>query len=311
MNRTDNDQAEKLASYWETIMSRGAILPSPGLDPQDVQVVTRLATVLSPAGPDAAFAERLRARLAQGGQQPRQMLNGVPLFRQGISSRAVAAAIAVVLALSLLSAGVYAAVKLIPSTPPPASLDELRILAEGVDKQPGSAGRQVGYGFVLQNPNGDKTVQGGTYEVTAYALHGQIIAQNGGSLPIFSPGELIGVAGTLEIESDQAVDRLHIDLVSGMLSSDQERSLVPEEVRYSDDPVPRAIGVLANPYDVQINDITVSALAYSSDGRIIGGGTAQIESLAPEQTTPLNVPVFSSEVPARVELYAGLSQAPR
>ncbi len=310
MSRAEDVQIELLDAYWDTLVGDPGSLSSPGLDPDYARVTARLVDVLSPPEPDTSFVQRLRGRI-DAQEEPAHRAHGMGLWSgpRWLQSRAIVMAAILVLALTLVSAGVYAAVNLIPSVPPPASLEDLRVVAQGVDKSSGVAARQAGYGFILENPNDDRVAEGGTYRVTAFDLHGQALAISNGSLPVILPGQRVGIGGLLSLASGQSVDRLHIEVDSGdLMSAEAQLAFSTREVQYDGGLAPKVTGVVINPYQEDVEDVVVSALVFSDEGLVIGGGGVVIDSMTAGEEQTVEVPVTSSERPARVELYAASSR---
>lgn len=309
MHRDDRNQASSLNTYWEAIVKNNAAHVPPGLDARDAEVA-RLLVAMSPPGPDQTFVDRLRGRLTDESIKDAHETPRIATVLGGwIRSRAIAASLAIVLGLSFVSVGVYAAVNLVPSTPPPAAPDELRIVGQGVDKTPGAAGREVGYAFILQNPSSDRAVSNGTYAVTAYELRGEIIGTSSGDLPMILPDQRLGIGGYLVIDSQNAVDRILIEITTGeLVTAEGETPLKTDDVRYEVSPETRVTGIVINPGDSQVNYVTVSAVSYGSDDRIVGGGSSVIATIPGHAQQSISVAITSTESPTRVELYAATAE---
>lgn len=311
MSRIEDEQVKLLDAYWATLVSDAESLSPPGLDPDSAWVATQLIDGLSPPEPDGSFVQRLRTRIEA--QEPPAHKGGVDTWSgpRWMRSRAIVVAAMLLLALTLVTAGVYAAVNLIPSPPPPASLEDLRIVAQGVDKSTGVAARPAGYGFILENPNDDQVAGGGSYRATAFGLRGEELAISSASLPLILPGQRVGIGGLLSLASSQAVDRLHIEVESGdLMSVEAQPAFSTREVQFEGGPAPAVTGIVINPYQRDVEDVVVSALVFSDEGLVIGGGGVVIGAMTSGEEQSVEVPVTSSQTPARVELYAALSQLP-
>ncbi len=314
MSRAKDEQVELLDAYWGTLADDAGMPSPPGLDPDCARVAARLMSLLSPPEPDTSFVQRLRGRI-EIQEESAHRVQGMGAWRRArwFQPRAIVVTALLVLALALLSAGVYAAVNLIssPPPPPPASLEDLRVVAQGVDKSPGAAARQAGYGFILENPNDDRLAEGGSYRVTAFGLRGEELATFDGSLPVILPGQRLGIGGLLSLASSQSVDRLHIEIDSGgLMIVEAQPAFSTREVRYEGGLAPAVKGIVTNPYEADIKDLVVSAVAFSDEGLVIGGGGVVIESMIAGEELIVEVPITSSGTPARVEFYAALSQLP-
>ncbi len=313
MRRREQQDAELLDEYWSALPHDPAAAAPAELDPQVALVTRRLVSALRPPEPEAAFAEQLRRRLEV--QKPATIPSRaveVTQWRPGWPlRRMVAVAAALLLAIVLVGGGVYAALSVFPSpgpTPTPASLEDLRLVAGGVDKSAGVSGREVGYALIVENPSEDLAAEGATYRVTAYGLRGAVLATDSGSIPVILPGQRLGVGGFLTLASGEAVDRLGVEIESGHLTEvEPQPTLTVENVEYQPDgELPKVTGIVRNPYQEDVQRVRVSAVAYSAEGIIIGGGSIVVDSIPAEGQATVEVPVTSSESPTRVELYAGL-----
>ncbi len=312
MRRREQEDAELLDEYWSTLPHPTAAQPAE-LDPQVALVTRRLVSALKPPEPEAAFAERLRRRLEL--QEPTVIASCAAQVSRWRPAwplrRMVAVAAALLLAIGLVGGGVYAALSVFPSPgppPPPASLEDLRLVAGGVDKSAGVSGRKVGYAFIVENPSEDLAAEGATYRVTAYGLRGAVLATDSGSIPVILPGQRIGVGGFLTLASGEAVDRLGIEIDTGRLTEvEPQPTLEVGDVEYQPDgQSPKATGIVRNPYQKDVQRVRVSAVAYSAEGIIIGGGGIVVRSIPAGGQEAVAVPVTTSQPPATVELYAGL-----
>ncbi len=317
MRRREQEQAELLDRYWTAVTHGPAATPPAELDPGVAAVSRRLVSLLSPAEPEAAFAQQLRRQIE--GHEPTAISwrsAEVVGWRLGWPLPRIAAVAAVfLLAAVLVSGGVYAALNLIPSPGPPpprASLEELRLVAQGVDKSAGTGEREVGYAFIVENPDGDRAAEGGTYRLTAFDLRGGTLATSSGTVPVLLPGQKLGIGGLLTLAPGETVDRLNIEITAGeLVNVEGQPTLGAEDVKYrADGDTPKVTGIISNPYREDIQEVTVSAIAYNAEGMIIGGGGIVVDTISASGQEAVEIPVTSSGPPERVEIYAAVSRLP-
>lgn len=317
MGRNEMEQAELLDSYWIAVSHDRAATPPAELDPGVAAVSRLLVSRLTPAEPDAAFAQQLRRQI-EGHEPTTVPRRSAEVTRWRLGSplpRMAAVAAVLLLAAGLVSGGVYAALNLIPSPGPPpprASLEELRLVAQGADKSAGAGAREVGYAFLVENPDLKRAAEGGSYRVTAFDLRGATLATSSGTVPAILPGQRLGIGGLLSLAPGETVDRLDIQIEDGEFSEvEPQPGLGVESVSYqADAESPRATGIVSNPYGVDLQEVQVSALAYDAEGMIIGGGSVVVDSIPAGGQEAVEVPVTSSGPPARVEMYAAPSELP-
>jgi hypothetical protein len=180
-----------------------------------------------------------------------------------------------------------------PGTRPPA------LAAQGF----GQAGRRLGYGLLLDNPNPDHVVQGCRYHLTAYAADGSVLATDAGRIELLRPSETLGVAGVVMLESDEVVARLEAHILADrVLMSGQIPAFGISDVTYQADG--RVTGQVVSPYPQRVTAVRVTAIAYDAAGAIVGGGYTTLDAIAAQARETVDVPVVTSGVPARVALYA-------
>lgn len=314
MGTREQQQPELLDKYWSTLPHNLTATPPAELDPQIATVAHRLVSHLSPPQPEAAFAEQLR-RLLEAQESTTIPSRAAEVIRWRLGSplrRIGAVAAALLLAVVVVGGSVYAALNLIPSPgppPPPAALEDLRLVAAGVDKSAGTGSREVGYAFIVENPSEGLAVEGATYRVTAFGLRGAVLATDSSSIPVILPGQRLGIGGLLTLAPGETVDHLGIEIETGELTEvEPQPTLAAENVAYQPDgDTPNVTGIVSNPYREDVREVIVSAVAYNAEGRIIGGGSIAVNSIPAGGQKAVEVPVTTSEPPAKVELYAALS----
>ena len=177
--------------------------------------------------------------------------------------------------------------------------------------QPGALGStQLGYALLIQNPNQDFAVQGTQYHVTAYGEDGSVLATDDGRVETLLPGQTLGVAGAISLDTPERVARAEAYLLPGPLQmSGPAPGFIVENVANRGDgsPNPRVTGQVVNPYGRDVADVRVSAVAYDAAGDIIGGGYTFLDLAPANGRAPVEVPLVAEARPARVELHAAQS----
>ncbi|MGC8878225.1 MAG: hypothetical protein ACP5R2_03280 [Anaerolineae bacterium] len=170
----------------------------------------------------------------------------------------------------------------------------------------GQRGTQLGYAFLLENPNDTLVVREIHYHVTAYNATGEVLATDDGRLDVLLPGEKLGVGGNLLLDHEEPIRQVEVAILPGkyQLSAGIPPFRVVDAVYHDDVAQPYATGRLTNPHTQNATHLRLSAVAYNASGEIIGGGYAPLESAPAQGEVTAEVPIVSSEVPARVELYA-------
>ena len=178
---------------------------------------------------------------------------------------------------------------------------------------------EVGWGFVVVNPNTGLAAETVSFQATAYAADGTVLTTSGSYVSMVLPGETMGVGGTMYLPdgATQPIDRVDIQLFP---SGFTETSLTPGflrtlDVTYVDDEFsPKVTGIVSNELSVELEQVEVYAVAYNEAGEIIGGGWAFVE-LVPAGSenasgqAAAEVFVATAGDPARVEMYATVSSA--
>lgn len=170
----------------------------------------------------------------------------------------------------------------------------------------GQRGTQLGYAFLLDNPNDTLVVREVRYHMTAYNAAGEVVATDDGRLDVLLPGERLGVGGNLLLDREEPIYHVEVVILPGkyQLSAGIPPFRIVDATYHDAEGQPYATGRLTNPYSQNATHLRLSAIAYNAFGEIIGGGYAALESLPAQGEVTAEVPLVSSEAPARVELYA-------
>lgn len=167
----------------------------------------------------------------------------------------------------------------------------------------------LGFAFIVENPNATHAAEILAYQIIAYDAAGRVVATQEGNVSKLETGETRGVAGSVPLAEGQTVARISLAVVPERFVPSMPRpAFATEQVRYQPDPrAPKVVGVVKNPRDIDITQMSVSAVAYDARGRIIGGGFAYLAFLPANGQAVAEVLVSTSEPPARVELYPAVS----
>lgn len=169
---------------------------------------------------------------------------------------------------------------------------------------------EIGWGFLLHNPDARQAVEPVRYQVTAWAADGTVLATNAAEVAALLPGERLGIGGSVFAPDGTIPDRVDVQVLGRSLSDvnlDAGLLRVGDVQLVSDRFTPRASAIVTNELDVDLAGVEVFAVGYDADDRIIGGGFASIEMLDARGQAPVEVALAVGGEPARVELFATLS----
>ncbi len=166
---------------------------------------------------------------------------------------------------------------------------------------------QIGFGFILENPNPAKSIENSQYRITLYAEDGRVLKTDEGYMEILLPAQTIGIAG--ETFVDEVVSRAEVQILAGdFLDEANAPSFNSENVNYIADDFSSSItGEIINLYGTDVSDIRASAIAYDANNNIIGGGFTFVDFVPGNGRAAAEVSVTTSAAPANVELYGILT----
>jgi hypothetical protein len=172
----------------------------------------------------------------------------------------------------------------------------------------GQAGSQLAYGFEIENPN-TVAVSDNVFQILAYDESGVLVGSEVENLPLLLPGQLLGIAGSLQLDSEQIINELLLQITAGdTLELDVLPKLEVVGVNYQPSEIyNRVSGLIGNEGDLELEDIRISAIAYSSDGRIVGAGYTFLSFLPAGTTAGVDIVLTTNEPVDRVELYPRVS----
>lgn len=202
-----------------------------------------------------------------------------------------------------------------PTLPPAAPTPEPEPIVL-VNQGFGQDEREVGFAFVVENPNGGLAFEDSRYQLAVLDEAGVIVETDSGYIALLLPGQSLGVGGTMYVGEGVTVSSIEVQLNAGdAVATEPIPAFSVESVAYyPSEYFSKATGVLTNPYDRDISDLRVSAVALDGAGRIVGGGFTFLNFVLANSSTGVEVSLTSAGEIAEVELHpviSGLSMLSR
>lgn len=196
----------------------------------------------------------------------------------------------------------------LPTSPPPTPTPEpepITVTKYGF----GQNGMDIGFAFVVENPNQGLAVENSQYQVAAYNDAGSVVGTKSGYINILLPGQSFGIGGDLLVDEGVIVSSIEVQLNAGEFKLTEPMSTFEVEsiAYYESDMFSYATGVINNPYDRDFTDVRVSAVIYDEKGNIIGGGFTYLNFILANGSTGTEVLVTSDGKVARVELFPSVA----
>ncbi len=169
--------------------------------------------------------------------------------------------------------------------------------------------RQYGFGLVLQNSNGNYSVESSEYNITAYASDGHVLGVEEGNVEVVLPSQTLGIADTGFLAGSDPIARMNVQIQTGKLVSSEALPIfTAENISYQPDQFfSKLTGQIVNPYARDVSNLRVSAILYDSAGNIIGGGFTYLDFVPASGRAAAEVSVTSTGQPSGAELYATVS----
>jgi hypothetical protein len=185
-----------------------------------------------------------------------------------------------------------------------ADTSALVVVNSGFGQRDGRA--EIGWGFVLENPDAEHMIERSRYHVVVYDAGGVVIGVDSGYLTLLLPGQTIGIAGSTYAPDGYLAARTEVQVLSGEpLDARWTNMFSTENVQFMDGQYfPKVTGIVANQTDIVMESIRVSAIAYDDAGQIIGGGFTFVDFVPAQGQAAAEVSVAVAGQPARVELHA-------
>lgn len=191
-------------------------------------------------------------------------------------------------------------------TPTPRPL-AVTVLAQGFGQE--SDGRNVGWAFIIQNPNSGLAVQSSQYQVAFSDASGTIIDTESGYVALLLPSEKTAVSGDAYLPKGTTAAKMEVVFNQGKTSSlDATVPFTTDKVTYlADKYFPQVTGIVSSPYTRDLQDVRLSAVAYDANNKIIGSGYTYLSFIPAKGSSGVSMSMTSSATPDHVELYASIS----
>lgn len=199
-----------------------------------------------------------------------------------------------------------ATVKPKASATPKLVAQELVLLEQGF----GQKDQEVAYGMVIENP-GDTALIDSQYQVTIYDAEGTVLDTDQGYMALVLAGQRLGIAGTVYLNEGQVADKIEIVLESGEAAeTDFNAPLTTDKVIYNEgEYISMALGLVSNPFDLEVGNVDVWGIAYDAAGNIIGGGNNTLNFITAGSSSGIALSITSKGTVARVEFSAALANS--
>jgi len=195
------------------------------------------------------------------------------------------------------------------ATPAPTATPEpekLKLLDSGF----GQNKQVIGYAFLVENPNKGLAYGSSQYHVSVYSADGTVLGTDSNYIAVIFPGEKLGVAGRLYLNSEAKAEKIEVQILGGKTETFKEiQGFGTDKVTFAPDPYsPKVAGIVTSSYTKDIKQVYVAAIAYDQAGKIIGGGFTFLDFVPAAGKTAVEVGVTVSDDPAKVELYPTFSE---
>jgi hypothetical protein len=192
------------------------------------------------------------------------------------------------------------------TTPPrPSGTEELRLVqyGYGVDQFSSS------YALILENSNPDYALIYTQYYVSAYDEEGYVVNTTWSSVGLILPGQTLATSASGSLPQNATIARMDVQvMVTEYRKMDAVSLFTTENAKFTGDQYSKKItGVVVSPYDHDVPNVNVVAVGYDSAGNIIGSGYTWLDFVPAGARAAVEVYIYASETPARVELYAYVS----
>jgi len=156
-------------------------------------------------------------------------------------------------------------------TPAPKA-QAVTILAQGFGQE--TDGRQVGWAFMIENPNPGLAVESSQYQIALSDDSGTIRKTVSGYIGLLLPSEQTVVSGTTILPEGTKATKLDITFKQGNTGTlDVTGKFTADKVTYlANGYVPAVSGIISNPFNKDLENLRLSAVAYDESNKIIGSG---------------------------------------
>jgi len=190
--------------------------------------------------------------------------------------------------------------------PSPSPVPEpIKIIAQGL----GQDGQELGFGFIVQNPNSNYAYESSQYQIAIYNSEGIVVDTDSGYIELILPGQQLGVGGSMYLDEGIMAAKMDVQINAGnaRVSDLSETFTVDKLVYIADEYFSEVRGVIRNPYNKDITTLRTSAILYDEIGNIIGGGYTYLNFILANSSTGISLSVVSNGNVSRIELFPSIS----
>jgi hypothetical protein len=179
------------------------------------------------------------------------------------------------------------------------------VLAKGF----GQKEQEVGYSFIIENPDPTYAYEDSEYHVALYDTNGTVLKTDSGYINMLLAGQQLGVSGSIYLDEGVTATKMEVQLNQGNVveAKDYKPFTVENGTYFPNEYSPTVRGLINNPYEQDVRDLKVSAVLYNSAGEIIGGGNAYLNFILANSSTGVAIYVTSSGEVSRVDIYPSFS----
>ena len=192
-----------------------------------------------------------------------------------------------------------------PTATPIPQLEAVRVVAQGF----GQDDQDLGFAFLVENPNAGFAIENSQYQVAIYDEAGTVIETDSGYIELILPNQTLGVASTMWLDEGVTASKIEVQLLEGNTVATEPIPTfeVESNAYYAGEYSTDATGIISSPYNRDLTDIRVSAVVYNEAGEIVGGGFTYLNFILANGSTGVEVSVSSSGDVTTVELYPAIS----
>jgi len=192
-----------------------------------------------------------------------------------------------------------------PQASPTPKPEAITIVQQGF----GQDGNNLGFAFIVSNPNEGFSVESSQYQLAAYDAAGAVVKTDSGYIELLLPGQTLGVGGSVYVDDGVTVDKVEVQISPGdVVAAGPLPTFSVDKAVYTPGGFSSQVtGIITSPYKRAIENVRVSAVLYNTAGDIVGGGSTFLNFIAAGGTAGTLVPVNGSKEVAKVELYPMIS----
>lgn len=192
-----------------------------------------------------------------------------------------------------------------PTEEPTPEPEQLKVLNTGY----GQKDKQLGFAFVIENPNKELAYSSSQYQVSAYGKDDTVLGTEDGYITFVFPGEKLGVAGQIFLNSEDEVAKIDVQVLNGKAEPFKESNgFATDKAKFVPDKYfSKVTGIVTSTYKKDIKQVRVSAVLYDKDDKIIGGGFTFVDFVPAGGKSAIDMSATAAGDVAKVELYPTIS----